>query len=619
MKYYLVFFIFIVFFKFFRIFFKIFNLKFYKINKNIWLFKKLNIKKNKNKKFLLKNYIYLNLNLNKKLNKNKMVVKSLNNFLPLKYKFFFSTWWTLKRIIKKKNYRKFKRKLKIKKFLHFRRKWFLFNKSKGKIFRWFFFFKDHLKVSFIKKKNFFLKLLKIKNNFYWFIKNFNFYNIYFLIDFFFNIKNYKLSLILDKKSKIKHKRVNIFFSLFFKKKRKIFNYNIKFKYLKLSLFLSYFIFILDFYFFNFLKNTFFKKLEKLIILKLLFYFFSLYSFFLSYFFFLINFNFLKFFFFLINFFFKQLIYFNRLFLIFKVTYLKFRFKENFTFSKLILNLLKKNFFYKKKFFFNFFNTFNLFKNRYNIKNLNIKSLEYFFYYFLLDYKRFNYFFFFILNLLKFYKKKKLFLNIIFKHKGIFFSKFYRKDKFITFPPKINFWKKFNFFILKNLLKRFRNINFKFSFYNSSILKRYFVSYFNYKNIKNFHNSKVIIKKKFNFRLRNFFFFFELRITNLLKRLGFKKNLHFFKNYESFFLFNKFSKFSLFLKNKNYILKKNDLIVLNYKYYYFNKFYYYFYNSFLEVNYNIKSFYLVRLPFLNEIIKKWSNKIFNFNLYKLIYK
>ena len=159
----------------------------------------------------------------------------------------------------------------------------------------------------------------------------------------------------------------------------------------------------------------------------------------------------------------------------------------------------------------------------------------------------------------------------------------------------------NFLILNNWFK-VKKIKF-FSFSNSILLKKYFISYYNYKNSRKFFLNKNSLKRKINFRLRNFFFFFELRISNVFRKLGFKKINFISKNYESFILFNKFGKFKLYLKNKNYILSKYDLIILNYKYYKINKFYKYYYNSFFEVNYKIKSLIFLRFPFINEILKR----------------
>ena len=140
--------------------------------------------------------------------------------------------------------------------------------------------------------------------------------------------------------------------------------------------------------------------------------------------------------------------------------------------------------------------------------------------------------------------------------------------------------------------------------NSFLILKYFTSYFNFKNYRSFFFCKKLITKKVKFRLRNFFFFFELRISNLLKKFGFvKRNFYLYNIKSSFLLFNKDKKFFLYVKNKNYIVKVGDLISLNYKYYGINRFYKYFYNSFIEVNYNIKSFNILRLPFINEILKR----------------
>jgi len=94
------------------------------------------------------------------------------------------------------------------------------------------------------------------------------------------------------------------------------------------------------------------------------------------------------------------------------------------------------------------------------------------------------------------------IRIITNFKGKFFSKFYRSWKFIKFPT-IKFWKKFNRFILNNW---FRVKRYKHSFYNSLIVRKYFISYFNLRNSRKYLKKKKIIRKKFNFRVKNFFFF-----------------------------------------------------------------------------------------------------------------
>ena len=119
-------------------------------------------------------------------------------------------------------------------------------------------------------------------------------------------------------------------------------------------------------------------------------------------------------------------------------------------------------------------------------------------------------------------------------------------------------------------------------------------------------------------MKNFFIFFELRISNFLRRLGFIKFKSFiYKKYENFILYNKYKKFKLFFNNKNYILKNKDLVSLNSKYYKLNKFYYYINISFTEINIYLKSFYMIRYPFINEILKKWKMSIFNYSFYNLL--
>ena len=75
---------------------------------------------------------------------------------------------------------------------------------------------------------------------------------------------------------------------------------------------------------------------------------------------------------------------------------------------------------------------------------------------------------------------------------------------------------------------------------------------------------------------------------------------------------------MFIKNLNYIVKINDLIVLNYKFNTINKFYRFNLNNFLEINYNIKSLYVVRYPYISEILTMWSQKVFNRNLYSVFF-
>ena len=70
----------------------------------------------------------------------------------------------------------------------------------------------------------------------------------------------------------------------------------------------------------------------------------------------------------------------------------------------------------------------------------------------------------------------------------------------------------------------------------------------------------------------------------------------YKKYENFICFNKYNKFKLFLKNKNYIIKVKDLISLNYKYYKLNKYYNYRKISFIEIKYNLKSFFFNKISF-----------------------
>ena len=91
----------------------------------------------------------------------------------------------------------------------------------------------------------------------------------------------------------------------------------------------------------------------------------------------------------------------------------------------------------------------------------------------------------------------------------------------------------------------------------------------------------------------------------------------YKKYENFICFNSNNKFRLFFKNKNYILKIKDLISLNSKYYNLNKFYFYKKISFLEIKYTLKSFFLIRYPFINEILKKWKKSIFDYSFYNLL--
>ena len=498
----------------------------------------------------------------------------------------------------------------------------LFKKKKKykfrKRYKVYFFFKPYFKNCFIKSNFYFLNNIKKKIN--WFIFNFYWYNLFFLINFFSINFFKKKKFFLSRKSRLRFSKIN--FSYIFRRK---INYNFSlsknntFINNYIYIYFKFFLFLLDYYININLKNKFilnFKK--KKLIFKLLFYFFSLYLDKFKYFFYFTNFNFFKFFFFIIKFFFFQLIYLNRFFFIFDVIFFKFRYNKNLKLKIFLNSFLKNNFFFKKKkLFYLIFYIFNLFKKRYNLdkKKLNLFKLKFFLFYFLKDFKKFQYLFIELLNIFKFYKKKNRFFRRLFKYKGIYFSKFYRKGKYIKFPPIIKYWKKFNYQILKNLFKDY--IDFRKSYINSFIIKKYFISYFNFKNIKQFNYSKLRINKKFNFRVKNFFIFFELRISNILKKLGFVKKLFIYKNYENFICFNKYKKFKIYFKSKNYILKIKDLISLNFKYYKINRFYYYNNISFIETNLKLKSFYLIRYPYISEILKKWKKSIFDYSLYNFL--
>ena len=321
-----------------------------------------------------------------------------------------------------------------------------------------------------------------------------------------------------------------------------------------------------------------------------------------------NFNLLNFFFFLIKLLYCELVYFNRFIIITKNIFLKFRYKKELKLNKILSNFLINNFFFKKNYFFLLNYYLFLYKKRFNLNIINLKIFKNFLKFLIFINNSFLLLILNIFNILKLYKKKIKILKIIKNFKGKFFSKFYRKSKIIKFPI-VKFWNKLNYFIINNNFKLF---NFKNSFYNSYIIKKYFLSYYNIRNIKKYKSLKILLKKKFFFRTRNFFYFFELRISNIIKKLGFLKKDFIYLKYNNFFIFNKNT--LILLKNKNYLIRLKDLIVLNYKYYKLNKFYYYYYNSFLEVNYSIKSFYLSKFPSLNDLSKKWSLKIFNYNFY-----
>ena len=257
-------------------------------------------------------------------------------------------------------------------------------------------------------------------------------------------------------------------------------------------------FLLDFF-----SNL--KVFNRFILYKLFFYFFSLYLNRFFFYFFLINLNFLKFFFLLIKFFFLELCFFSRFVILINITYLKFRYFENVSSLCIVKNFIKNNFFYKKNYFFLLEYFFKLFSFRYysGIKNsINLNFLESFFYYVLRDYNRFLYLFFNIIDIFKLYNIKKKFLRFTYFMKGRYFSKFFRKWKFIKFAT-VPFWKNFNKFILNNAFKRTPN---KYYFMNSFLILKYFTSYFNFKNYRSFFFCKKLITKKVKFRLRNFFFF-----------------------------------------------------------------------------------------------------------------
>ena len=444
-----------------------------------------------------------------------------------------------------------------------------------------------------------------------------------MINFFsINFLNNK-KFILSKNSRLRFSILN-FSYIFRRKKRNKFisslERNNSFINKYFYIYFKFFLFLLDYYIninYNQKSNMNLKKKKKLIF-KLVFFFFSLYMNKIKFFFYFFNFKFIKFFFFTIKFLFFQLIYFNRFYFIFNVSFFKFRYDNNLKLKYFLNSFLKNNFFFKKKkIFYLIFYIFNLFKKRYNLdkQKLNLHKLKYFLSAFLSSFKRFQFFFFEILNIFKFYKKKNRFLKRLFKYKGIYFSKFYRKGKFIKFPPINKYWKKFNFLILKNTFKN--HIDFRWSFTNSFVIKKYFISYFNFKNLKQFNYSKLKINNKVNFRLKNFLIFFELRISNILKRLGFVKKLFIYQNYENFICFNKYKKFKIFFKNKNYILKIKDLISLNFKFYKINRFYQYSNIPFIECNLRLKSFYLIRYPFINEILKKWKKSIFDYSIYNFL--
>ena len=117
------------------------------------------------------------------------------------------------------------------------------------------------------------------------------------------------------------------------------------------------------------------------------------------------------------------------------------------------------------------------------------------------------FFFFlnILNILKLYKKKKKLLIFFFNLKGKYFSKIYRKYKFVKFP-NFKYWYLFNKSILKFYFFNKNKIILKYSFLRSIIFNKFLKSYYNIKKYNKLSNLILILKKKFNFRLRNFFFF-----------------------------------------------------------------------------------------------------------------
>ncbi len=472
----------------------------------------------------------------------------------------------------------------------------------SKIIKYLFFLKNNIIILFYILRSYISWLLK--------------FNIFFIFDFIYLFFFKKLFIYGHKQ---KHKlclsfrhfylsmklNFNIFLNLFFLNKNKC----KKLIFVFLNKFFLYVIFLLDYFAsLDFFYNT--------LIYKLFYYFFSLYSVYLYIYIFIYSFNFLKIFFFLIKFFFKELLYFSRLIHLIYMVYYKYRYVRSLKVKSILKSIMLNNFFFKKKdiYIFNYYK--RLYFNRFDLNGykLGLNFLYWFFNKLIINFNKFFYFLLNLLNILKMYKKRLKLFKCIINYKGIFFSKQYKSWKYINFPYSF-FWKSFNY----KVLYFWYNLNsYRYAYKNSIVLKRFFNSFFNIKNIKKFSVLKLICKRKFNWRVRNFFFFFELRIFNILRRLGFVQNSFLFNSYNKFFLFKKFNSF-FFIKNSNYMVKLDDLVVLNFKFYKFEKLNFFFLNSFLEVNYKIKSFFLIRLPFLSEILKKWSVKFFNRSLYSYMFR
>ena len=343
---------------------------------------------------------------------------------------------------------------------------------------------------------------------------------------------------------------------------------------------------------------------------------NLYFFFTLYFFSYLRKNFIKFLFFLINFFYKELVFFNRFVVLIRVCFLKYRFINTLNKFKNVLFFFKKKvfFFKRKQNLFLLYYFLNVFKKRLNLFGaLNFKKFNFFLIKILNFFNRMSFFFFVILDTLKLYRKKEKILNVFINSKGRYFSKFYRKYKFVTFPT-FKYWTIFNKKVLKYYFFNKNDIRVDYSFSRSIVLNRFLRAYFNIKRFKKLSYLVFFLKKKLNNRLRNFFFFFEMRVANLLLRLGFIKSIYYFKKYSKVVLFKAHKKGYLLVKNINYTVRVNDLVSLFFKTSFLNKFYIYNLSNFLEINYFIKSFFVVRFPFISEIVSNWFQKVFNRSLY-----
>ena len=128
-----------------------------------------------------------------------------------------------------------------------------------------------------------------------------------------------------------------------------------------------------------------------------------------------------------------MIYFSKLVFIVKCIFLKFRFKNNIKVNSVLKSFLVNNFFFKKNYLFLFEYYINLYKVTFKMVKIDLYFFEYFLFFLNFNFNSFMFLMTNLLNIFKLYKRKKKIIRIINNFKGVFFSKFYRKWKFIKFP------------------------------------------------------------------------------------------------------------------------------------------------------------------------------------------